>query len=77
MNYVHVNDTKLMFTNFTDTIFDMSWYIHNTDMTGAVIGRQLMEKMQLNNVILPNKTWVINEKNLIKNGDAEKEVSVF
>ena len=75
--YVYVNDTKLMFSNFTDAMFDKSWYIHNTDMTGAVIGRQLMEKMQLNNVILPNKTWVMNEKFFIRNGDAEKEVSVF
>jgi uncharacterized protein YjbI with pentapeptide repeats len=54
----------------------------NVNMTGARHINHFLEwndnindeTMQINNVILPNGTWVVNKSNLIRNGNAETEV---
>ena len=51
-------------------------------MRGTVFEASLLQRIgrgdvKMENVILPNETWLINSYNLILNGDAETNVSTL
>ncbi len=79
-----MSGTNLVFSDFSDVTLSASFsmVIINANMTGASIFdnsefKEALNKGQLQtmNVILPNGTWLINDTNLIQNGNAEINVS--
>ncbi|CAF1039427.1 unnamed protein product [Didymodactylos carnosus] len=56
-------------------VLDINTCIVNSNLTGMKFANEIL--MQLNeygnllNVLLPNQTWLIDERNLVRNGDAE------
>nr|AEN94407.1 pentapeptide repeat family protein [Adineta vaga] len=69
---------SLVECNFTGA----RWVKKNTDfigtnLTGAIISNELLKKSKLYNSILPNGTWgPILGRNLVVNGNAERNVSI-
>jgi uncharacterized protein YjbI with pentapeptide repeats len=82
---IDLTGTDLAFTTFKDVAVraDFSMIITDANMTGASIFEDEWFKramyqgqIEMMNVILPNGTWLWNETiNLIRNGNAEKNVS--
>ncbi len=82
---IDLTGTDLAFTTFKNVVVDadFSMIITDANMTGASIledewfDRAMYQgRIEMMNVILPNGTWLWNETiNLIKNGNAEKNVS--
>ncbi len=82
---IDLTGTDLAFTTFKDVVVEVGFSMIITDAN--MIGASILEyewfnramdqgQIEMMNVILPNGTWLLNETvNLIRNGNAEKNVS--
>ncbi|CAF4321700.1 unnamed protein product [Adineta steineri] len=87
LSYTDLSNTHLGNVQFTSKILLINSIFYNTNFTevnfthvnlsGARINMSYFQDSQLYNVILPNGTWLINHDNLLKNGNAEKYVSII
>ena len=74
---------NLVYADFTDALFFTSTVVNiaNANLTGAKLTGDQLQRIinrgdfRMNNVILPNGTWLVNDTNLVMNGNADANVS--
>jgi uncharacterized protein YjbI with pentapeptide repeats len=70
------SNTLLIHSDWTHAQVEFINRFINTNLSGSILNVNQEGIKLLYNVVLPNGTWAIeNDKNLLKNGDAEENVS--
>ena len=79
-HFIGTNLTEADFRNI-QTSYPVTFYFFNSNLRGALFDNNLFQELtqldylKMNNIILPNNSWLIDKTNLIVNGNAENNVN--